>query len=389
MYSLLSGYFTNSLGRKGTLIFNTIPFIIGWIFIIYADSVGLIFAGRIITGFCCGIVSVATPMYLVEISTPEVRGLLGASFQLFVVIGILIVSVLGSKLTWRYSAVSGAIFSLIAAFVMVLMPESPRWLMTQKRRGEAKNAILFLQGRHHDAEADCRQMEAEIQAQPKGNINLREFGAPTVYKPFILSILLMLFQQFSGVNAVLFYTVQIFESAKSSLDSVLATILVSIVQVIATLASSLLMDRAGRKPLLMVSGGCMAVSLFVFGGFDFARSRDESVVESYGWLPLVCLMSFIAAFSIGFGPTPWLMVAEMTPARFRSIVSGIATALNWTFAFIVTKTFKAEEESMHSYGVYWMYGSVCFASIFMTVFLLPETKGKDMEEIQEFFVDKK
>lgn len=83
------------------------------------------------------------------------------------------------------------------------------------------------------------------------------------------------------------------------------------------------------------------------------------------------------------------MVAEMTPARFRSIVSGIATALNWTFAFIVTKTFKAEEESMHSYGVYWMYGSVCFASIFMTVFLLPETKGKDMEEIQEFFVDKK
>lgn len=289
----------------------------------------------------------------------------------------------------RYSAVSGAIFSLIAAFLMVLMPESPRWLMTQKRRGEAKNAILFLQGRHHDAEADCKQMETEIQAQPKGSINFREFGAPTVYKPFMLSILLMLFQQFSGVNAVLFYTVQIFESAKSSLDSALATILVSIVQVIATLVSSLLMDRAGRKPLLMVSGGCMAVSLLVFGGFDFARRRDESVVESYGWLPLVCLMSFIAAFSIGFGPTPWLMVAEMTPARFRSIVSGIATALNWTFAFIVTKTFKAEEESMHSYGVYWMYGSVCLASIFMTVFLLPETKGKDMEEIQEFFVAKK
>ncbi|KAG8198778.1 hypothetical protein JTE90_007088 [Oedothorax gibbosus] len=384
-----AGYFTNSLGRKGTLILNTVPFVIGWLFIAYTDSVGLIFAGRIVTGFCSGVVSVATPMYLVEISTPEVRGLLGASFQLFVVIGILIMSLLGSGLTWRYSAISGAFFSLLAAFLMVLMPESPRWLMTQKRRGEAKNALIFLQGKNYDAETDCRQMEAEIQAQPKGGVNIREFLVPTVYKPFGLSILLMLFQQFSGVNAVMFYTVQIFESAGSTMDPLLATILVATVQVIATMISSVLMDRAGRKPLLMISGVCMAVSLIVFGGFDLARTNDASVVKTLGWLPLVCLMSYVSAFSIGFGPTPWLMVAEMTPPRFRSVVSGVATALNWTFAFTVTKSFQAEVEAMHSYGVYWMYASFCLLSLFMTYFLVPETKGKDEEEIRDFFLSKK
>ncbi|XP_035221352.1 facilitated trehalose transporter Tret1-like isoform X2 [Stegodyphus dumicola] len=139
------GYFTNTLGRKGTLMFNTAPFVAGWLFIIYAPSTGWIFIGRILSGFCVGIVSVATPMYLIEISTPEVRGLLGASFQLFVVIGILIVASLGSFLTWRNLAVSGAIICLTAAFLMLPMPESPRWLMAQKRREEAKRAFRFLQ----------------------------------------------------------------------------------------------------------------------------------------------------------------------------------------------------------------------------------------------------
>lgn len=383
------GYFTNSLGRKGALVLNTVPFVIGWMLIAYANSTGLIYLGRVITGFCCGIISVTTPMYLVEIATPDVRGLLGASFQLFVVIGVLIVSFLGSQLTWRYLSVSGGVASLIAAFLMIPMPESPKWLIAQKRRGEAKNAIIFLQGESYDAENECLKMEDEIQSQPKGSVQFQEFRAPTIYKPFILSILLMFFQQFSGVNAVLFYTAEIFKSAQSSLDPIEATLYVSVVQVIATLVSSLLMDKAGRKALLLFSGVCMAISLIIFGGFDLARTQNPSIVDNYGWLPLACLMSFIAAFSIGFGPTPWLMVAEMTPVRFRGIVSGIATALNWTFVFIITKSFKAEEEAIHGYGVYWMYSAFCIASLFVTYFFLPETKGKNSDEILEFFEPKK
>ncbi|KAF8785553.1 facilitated trehalose transporter Tret1-2 homolog [Argiope bruennichi] len=383
------GYLTNSLGRKGTLVLNTAPFVIGWLCVAYAKTIGMIYAGRVITGFCSGIVSVATPMYLVEISTPEVRGLLGASFQLFVVIGVLIVSILGSQQSWQYLAISGASASLIAAFLMIPMPESPKWLMGQKRRGEAKNAIIFLQGKSHDAEDECVKMEDEIQSQPKGNVQLSEFKSPTLYKPFILSIALMFFQQFSGVNAILFYTANIFKSAGSSVNPITATIYVNIIQVIATLISSILMDKAGRKALLLFSGICMAVSFIVLGGFDLARTNNPAVADKYGWLPLVCLMSFIAAFSLGFGPTPWLMVAEMTPIRFRGIVSGIATALNWTFAFIVTKTFKMEEASMHGYGVYWMYASLHLASLVVTFLYLPETKGKSIEEIQEFFEGKK
>ncbi|XP_035221351.1 facilitated trehalose transporter Tret1-2 homolog isoform X1 [Stegodyphus dumicola] len=382
------GYFTNTLGRKGTLMFNTAPFVAGWLFIIYAPSTGWIFIGRILSGFCVGIVSVATPMYLIEISTPEVRGLLGASFQLFVVIGILIVASLGSFLTWRNLAVSGAIICLTAAFLMLPMPESPRWLMAQKRREEAKRAFRFLQGKSFNSEAECKKIEEEIKNQPIGRVQMKEFLVPIIYKPFILSILLMFFQQFSGVNAILFYTVDIFKSAGSSLDPIRATIYVSVVQVIATAVGSILMDRAGRKPLLMISGICMAMSLIVFGGFDLAKRSDASVSLKFGWLPLVCLMAFISAFSIGYGPTPWLMVAEMIPVRYRGFISAVATGLNWTFVFIVTKSFKATEEILHSYGVYWLYSTFCIISCLVTFFFLPETKGKKLEEIQPFFEPK-
>lgn len=364
---------------------NVVPFVAGWILIAYAESTGVIYVGRIITGFCTGIVSVATPMYLIEISTLEIRGLLGASFQLFVVTGVLLIAVLAAGLNWRWMAMSGGLLSFLAAGLMLLMPESPRWLLAKKKRKEALEALTFLQGESFDAETECQVIEEEINNQPKGSIQFREFLLPTLYKPLLLSISLMFFQQFSGINAVLFYTVDIFKAAKVPLDPVVATIICAFVQVLATAVSSVLMDRAGRKPLLLISAACMAISLIIFGGYDLAKSKDPSVTETYGWLPVLCLTLFLAAFSIGFGPTPWLMVAEMTSSRFRSFVSGVATALNWFFAFVVTFTFKKLEQGIHGYGVYWLYASFCASSIIVTKFFLPETKGKQAQEIEDFF----
>ncbi|XP_042896983.1 facilitated trehalose transporter Tret1 [Parasteatoda tepidariorum] len=380
-----ASFLTNYLGRKGTLMFNTIPSVAGWCMIAYADTLGMIYAARIVTGFCTGVISVATPMYLVEISTPEVRGLLGSSFQLFVVTGVLFIAGLGSVLTWRHSAVASAITCLVAAALMVPMPESPKWLISKEKRNEAKKAIIFLQGKEFDTEGELYNMEEEIKSQPKSSVQLKELAYPEFYKPLIYSVLLMFFQQFSGVNAIMFYCAKIFENAKSSMDSIQATIVVAVVQVIATLAASLLMDKAGRKILLMTSSVFMAISLIIFGGFSFAKYEDETIVLKYGWVPLLCLMSFIAAFSLGFGPAPWLMVAEMTSARFRGVISGSATTLNWCFVFMVTKLYHAEEQLLHDFGVYFSYSVICVISIFFTYFWLPETKGKTLEEIQERF----
>lgn len=361
----------------------------GWILIAYAKTTGMIYIGRLITGFCTGIVSVTTPMYLVEISTPEVRGLLGASFQLFVVIGVLIVACLGAGLTWRWLAISGGLICLLATSLMLLVPESPKWLMSKGKRKQAKKAFIFLQGESFDAETECQILEDEIKNQPSGGVQFKDFKAPTVYKPFILSILLMFFQQFSGVNAVLFYTVYIFKAAHVSLDPIACTIIVSVVQVLATLLASVLMDRAGRRPLLLVSAVFMAISLLIFGGYDFANTTNNKAASGkFGWLPIICLTGFISAFSIGFGPAPWLMVAEMTSVRVRSIVSGISTALNWTFVFFITYTFPKLSATIHGYGVYWLYSVFCLLSIIMTYFYLPETKGKNAQEIEEFFLRK-
>lgn len=380
-----TGVFTNLLGRKTTLLFNSLPFVGGWLLVAYAKNIPMIYFGRLITGFCSGIVSVATPMYLVEIATLEVRGLFGASFQLFVVIGVFLISILGAKLDWRWLAISGAMLCLLSFLLMLPMPESPRWLIAKKRREEAKKAITFLQGTFFDADAELEVLEREANNQPKGGVNLKEFIKPWIYKPFILSILLMFFQQFSGVNAVLFYTVDIFEAAKVQLNAFTCTIIVASVQVLATFLGSILMDRAGRKILLLISAVCMAISLFLFGGYDFIKIKDPEAAAKIGWLPVICLTFFIAAFSIGFGPTPWLMVAEMTPMHVLSVVSGIATALNWTFAFIITYTFQKLVDGIHAYGVYWLYAVFCSSSIPITLIFLPETKGKKIEEIENFF----
>lgn len=143
------------------------------------------------------------------------------------------------------------------------------------------------------------------------------------------------------------------------------------------------MDKAGRKTLLISSGLGMAVSLSVLGAYDCI---DNSVFKkSYGWIPLVSLVIYIAAFSIGYGPIPWLMMAELSPVKYRSFICGAATAFCWLFVFIITKSFQSLEISIHDYGAYFLYAGFSVLSVLFAIFCLPETKGKQIEEIQQNF----
>ncbi|GFU72043.1 facilitated trehalose transporter Tret1 [Trichonephila clavipes] len=382
---IVAGLLCNKLGRKGTLMLSSVPFIIGWLFIAYADHLVYIYLGRFITGSCVGITCVTAPPYLVEISTPEVRGLLGASFQLFIVIGVLIVNGLGATLTWEWLAIPSATFLILAVLCMLFVPESPRWLIGKGGYQEAVAAVTFLQGDHVDASAECVAIDEDLRNQPKGSISLKELMKPDILIPALLSFALVFFQQSTGSNAILFYTVDIFAAAGSS-DANISTIIIDAVLVIATAISSGIMDKAGRKSLLLISGIGMAISLSVLGTYDYIGESNASFKSDYEWIPLVSLIIYITAFSLGFGPIPWLMMAEMTTIRTRSLIGGLATALCWAFVFIVTKTFQALEVSIHDYGAYFLYAGFSILSCIFTIFCLPETKGKQIEEIQQYFL---
>ncbi|GBM51383.1 Facilitated trehalose transporter Tret1 [Araneus ventricosus] len=383
---IVASWLCNKLGRKGTLMISSIPFLIGWVFIAYADKLVYIYIGRFITGSCVGIVCVTTPPYLIEISTPDVRGLLGSSFQLFVVGGVLIVNGLGATLSWEWLAIPSSAFVIFAMLAMLFVPESPRWLIGKGGYQEAVSAVKFLQGDYVDASAECVGIDEDLRNQPKGSISLKELLKPDALIPALLAFGLVFFQQTTGSNAILFYTVDIF-SAAGSKNANMSTIIIDAVLVIATAISSGLMDKAGRKTLLIISGVGMAVSLFALGTYDQISESNPAIKTDYNWVPLASLVIYITAFSFGFGPIPWLMMAEMTPLRTRSVICGAATALCWTFVFIITKTFQALEVSIHDYGAYFVYAGFSVLSVIFTIFFLPETKGKQGEEIQQLFLN--
>jgi MFS family permease len=196
----------------------------------------------------------------------------------------------------------------------------------------------------------------------------------------------MFFQQFSGVNAIIFYTTTIFQSAGSQAISPNdATILVGIVQVVATFAACLLTDRAGRRLLLVISGIGCGLSLVLMSVFYFVSSSSDTFKSTYGWIPIVSLIGFIIAFSLGMGPIPWLLMGELLPAHVKSIASGLSSSFNWMCAFLITFFFSYLINGLHDSGTYLLFAIISFVSSVFVIFLLPETRGKSLQEIENLF----
>lgn len=205
----------------------------------------------------------------------------------------------------------------------------------REKNHEASNAIKWFRGSQYDPAEDIAELQNDNEEQKANNLSLAEaFSRKATVRGIVISFGLMCFQQFSGINAVIFYTNDIFEAA-GGIDAGIATIIVGIMQVVATFVASLVVDRLGRRMLLLVSDALMAICTLFLGIYFFLKDRDESSVDNISWLPIVSLCIFIVAFSIGFGPVPWLMMGEL----FASDVKGIAGSLSGTLNWLLGKNF--------------------------------------------------
>lgn len=199
---------------------------------------------------------------------------------------------------------------------------------------------------------------------------------------------LMFFQQFSGINAVIFYTNNIFQSAGSNIPPVIATIIVGVVQTIFTVVSSLVIERAGRRILLLQSCILMGTCLVILGVY-FKLQADQVDVASFGWLPLVCLVLFIISFSLGFGPIPWMMMAELFSVEFRGAATGVTVITNWLLVFVVTLCFPIMQVALGIHVCFWFFAAFMGACVPFVFFLIPETKGKTVSQIQTMLAGKR
>ncbi|XP_023213629.1 facilitated trehalose transporter Tret1-like [Centruroides sculpturatus] len=381
--ALITGSLAERLGRKTVLIFSSAPFVLGWLCIIFANSVPLLLLGRILNGFAIGIISLTVPVYIAETSPPTLRGLLGSCIQLSVTIGMLFVYFVGIYTNWKLLAAISAIFPALFLILMCIVPETPRWLLANHRYSEAIQATKFINGSRVNAEQECHIIEMKIREQSSEKASIRELFQPHILKLFLFSLGLMFFQQFNGINSFLFYTQGIFKTAQVKIDPDYCTTIVGVMLVISTFIASILMDYAGRKILLYISGSIMCISVVSLATYYYIMHKKGYF--EYSWITLVCLCVFVCAFSLGFGPVPWLMMGELLPLRVKGIASSISTMFNWTCVFIVTGEYHTMLDSMHDYGTYWFYGVFCFLSCIFVIFL-PETKGKTLESIERTFL---
>ncbi|CAG7784985.1 unnamed protein product [Allacma fusca] len=385
----IAGFSIDFFGRKTTMMILSAPFVLGWMLITFAPAhnLAMIYAGRFLTGFCGGAVSLAAPVYIGETAEDSIRGTLGTGFQLMVTIGILFTYIVGVALSWKWlSLVCG--FGPVAFLIMLIFPpESPRWLISKGKHAEASEALRWLRGAK-----SSQQVEEELEGIQRGvdegkqeSSSFVDLLKPAVLKPTLICLGLMVFQQLSGINAVIFYTTDIFTDAGSSLSPSTCTIIVGVVQVVATVGSSLLMDRLGRKILLLFSEITMGIFLVALGVFFYTKATHPETAIGIGWLPLVSLIVFIIAFSMGFGPVPWLMMGELLPPNMKGPASALATSSNWILAFAVTLCFEDIKLAIGPEWCYWMFAIICAVGTAFVFIFVPETKGKSLDEIQEHF----
>ena len=379
--ALSGGLLVDFLGRRRSLLLTVLLFVISVLFLYDADSFALILWGRFIAGLAIGIGSVTAPLYIAEISPKQHRGALVSLNQLLIALGILVsfwVSYLyAGSADWRDMFTIGLIPVILQFVGLFFIPESPAWLISKGRTAAAEKAL-------HRLEMDTSEahyVEAEKKQDHPTSKSFRALLAPSVRMAFWIGIGIRVFQQITGINTVSYYAPRIFQLAgfASAESAIYATTWVGILNVFMTIVGLWLIDKVGRRPLLLVSLCGMAISLAVLGSSFLIFSAQE------GTLAIVSLLVYIASFAVGLGMVPWLIISEIYPLGIRGRAMGIAIFANWAANYLVALAFLPLIQFLGIGSTYLFFTLVCLAGIWFAWKKVPETKGKTFDEIQQFW----
>ncbi|XP_063925882.1 facilitated trehalose transporter Tret1-like [Zophobas morio] len=382
-----TGFLCDLIGRKKTLLLLIVPFAIGWSLILFAKTIVMLYLGRFFTGMAAGASCVAAPLYTSEISQKEIRGTVGSYFQLMVTIGIFLAYFFGKFLTPMNYTIFCACLPLVFLVTFAFQPETPAYCLSKGLYDDALKSLVRLRGTSHNNEAELAEIEGALKESLENTISMSQtLRKKANLMAFLIAFALMFFQQFSGINAVILYTSDIFTSAGANLDAKTAAIIVGAFQAVATFVSSLVIDKLGRKILLFVSSLVMALSSFILAIFFTLKSRssiDDDVLNEIGFIPIVSLCVFVVVFSIGLGPIPWMISSEIFTPEIKSVASSAAGTFNWFLAFLVTKFYLQVNEAVGEDSTFYAFSVMSLFSGLFVYWVVPETKGKTVEQVQE------
>jgi MFS transporter, SP family, galactose:H+ symporter len=378
--AMVGGRLADRFGRRNMLVQVALLFIVGAVGTAFAPTLLWLSIGRVIVGIAIGIASFTAPLYISEISPPEVRGKLVSLNQLMITIGIvcsyLADYALASSRGWRWMFGLAAIPALVLLIGLMFVPESPRWYMSRSLRDKAHEVLTRIH-RPDVAESELADIETSLRQQQGG---WTELLSARLRPALIIGIGLAIFQQFTGINTVIYYAPTIFQFAglQSHSAAILATAGVGIVNVLLTILAVRLLDSVGRRPLLLYGLVGMILSLGVLG-FAFI---SPNLSHALAWISVVCVMLYVASFAIGLGPVFWLMISEIYPLKIRGRAMAIATVANWGSNLVVALTFLSLLRSFGRPWTFWLYALVGVIAWIFVYRLVPETKGKTLEQIE-------
>ncbi|XP_013097933.1 facilitated trehalose transporter Tret1-2 homolog isoform X2 [Stomoxys calcitrans] len=385
--SFLSGPMADYIGRRSTLLVSVIPVFIGWSILALAQSYPMLLVGRLLCGFATGILGGPAQVYIAETAEPNLRGLLiGAPFVSYSV-GILIVYALGSSMHWRAVAWCGNFLPALAAVAIFFIPESPAWLLRHNKLEKARKALTFLRGNDIFAQKELNNMTERLEkekATTKTNENIFQLCCQRVaIKPLIIVIVFSFLQIASGTFIVVFYAIDIISEFGAGFDTKEAAIWTAVIRTCCTLIFCIILLFVRRRIILTISGIGSGLSCLILSGYMYMREGQPKVGTDV-IVAGTCLMIYIA-FNTALMVMPGIMIGELFPAKIRGrTAGGVFAAMNVSL-FALTKMFPLIHMSIKMKGVFIMFGvASILVSIFMYLFQ-PETKGRTLEQIEDYF----
>ncbi|KAF3796598.1 Sugar transporter ERD6-like 6 [Nymphaea thermarum] len=375
------------LTTSESLMIASVPNIIGWLVISFAKDSSFLYMGRLLEGFGVGIISYVVPVYIAEISPQNMRGSLGSVNQLSVTIGIMLAYLLGLFVHWRILAVLGIFPCTILIPALFFIPESPRWLAKMGMMEDFEVSLQVLRGFDTDISLEVNDIKRTVATSGKrATVRFAELKRRKYYMPLMIGIGLLILQQLSGINGILFYSTTIFSTAGVSSSDV-ATLGIGAIQVVMTGVATWLMDKAGRRILMTVSSIGMTISLLLVSVAFYVKdfiSESSHLYSVMSVLSLVGLVAFVVSFSLGMGAIPWLIMSEIMPVSIKSLAGSVATLANWLMSFVVTMTANLLL-TWSTGGTFTIYTLINACTVLFVLFFVPETKGRTLEEIQASF----